>query len=310
MRWYIDYACRDDYGLTIDRTSAWAGIFYFAARLQSDRHESQNVITWPAGNGRIVEYLSQQLKAHLRTSQLAVRISPTRPLPGDQKTDQLPPEDNPDNHVYLSTIDGQTGVVRGIIAQRVIFAGPQFVAQRVIDGMDKRLPQISSNFRYSSWLVANLHLTQRPGSTGYPICWDNVIYNSKSLGYVVSTHQSGLDHGPTVITWYYPFANVEGQISRDQLLRLEWKDWADLALTDLEQAHPDIRSLVERIDIMRWGHAMIEPRPAFVWSEARRTAAQPLGAVHFANTDLSGISLMEEAFYHGVRAADEVLAKL
>ena len=26
-----DYGCRDDYGLTIDHTSAWAGLFYFAA---------------------------------------------------------------------------------------------------------------------------------------------------------------------------------------------------------------------------------------------------------------------------------------
>ena len=72
--------------------------------------------------------------------------------------------------------------------------------------------------------------------------------------------------------------------------------------------HPDIRRLVERIDILRWGHAMIEPRPNFIWSDARRSAAKPLGAVHFANTDLSGMALMEEAFFHGVRAADEVLA--
>ncbi len=125
---------------------------------------------------------------------------------------------------------------------------------------------------------------------------------------MVSTHQSGIDHGPTVITWYYPFASLEGKLSRDQLLRLKWSEWADLALSDIERAHPDIRKLVKRIDIMRWGHAMIEPRPNFVWSDARRSAAQPLGAVHFANTDLSGIALMEEAFYHGVRAADEVLA--
>jgi hypothetical protein len=32
--------------------------------------------------------------------------------------------------------------------------------------------------------------------------------------------------------------------------------------------------------------------------------------VHFANTDLSGVALFEEAFYHGLRAADEVLSKV
>jgi len=29
LRWWVDYACRDDYGMTLDQTSAWAGLFYF-----------------------------------------------------------------------------------------------------------------------------------------------------------------------------------------------------------------------------------------------------------------------------------------
>ena len=27
LRWWIDYACRDDYGMTLEQTSAWAGLF-------------------------------------------------------------------------------------------------------------------------------------------------------------------------------------------------------------------------------------------------------------------------------------------
>src|SRR5690606_7169589 len=30
--WYCDYACRDDYGLKLEQTSAWAGLFYFCSR--------------------------------------------------------------------------------------------------------------------------------------------------------------------------------------------------------------------------------------------------------------------------------------
>ena len=33
LRWYCDYACRDDYGLKLDQTSAWAGLFYFCSRV-------------------------------------------------------------------------------------------------------------------------------------------------------------------------------------------------------------------------------------------------------------------------------------
>ena len=32
--WYCDYACRDDYGLKLDQTSAWAGLFYFCSRVR------------------------------------------------------------------------------------------------------------------------------------------------------------------------------------------------------------------------------------------------------------------------------------
>jgi hypothetical protein len=51
---------------------------------------------------------------------------------------------------------------------------------------------------------------------------------------------------------------------------------------------------------------MVQPRPGVVWGATRRAASAPLGAIHFAHTDLSGVALFEEAFHHGVRAADEV----
>ena len=37
--------------------------------------------------------------------------------------------------------------------------------------------------------------------------------------------------------------------------------------------------------------------------EERRQAAQPWRGIHFANTDLRGVALFEEAFHHGLRAA-------
>ena len=59
---------------------------------------------------------------------------------------------------------------------------------------------------------------------------------------------------------------------------------------------------------MCWGHAMIQPLPGFVWGPDREQASKPLGPIHFAGTDFSGVALLEEAFFHGVRAAEEILA--
>ena len=133
------------------------------------------------------------------------------------------------------------------------------------------------------------------------------MYESPSLGYVVATHQRGLDRGPTVFTYYYPLCDQDPRTARTRLLETDWGGWAEVALADLSRAHPDIRNLIERLDVMRWGHAMIRPRPGFIWGSARREGAKPFRSIRFAHSELSGVALFEEAFDVGLRAADEVL---
>lgn len=294
LQWLVDYACRDDYGLTREQTSAWAGVFYFAARIRESGAESQAVITWPEGNGRIVDHLATEVMDQVRFRHAVCNIVPRR---------------EPREPTRVVAYDAENQRALGFHCERVIFAGPQFLARHLISGFSARTEHRADSFSYGAWVVANVHLRDRPANTGAPLSWDNVLHDSRSLGYVVATHQQGRDHGPSVFTWYYPLTGSEPVEAREQLLEWEWSDWAELVLTDLEQAHPDIRPLVSRLDVMRWGHAMIQPRPGFVWSAARQQAATPDLTVHFANTDLSGVALLEEAFYHGVRAAEEVMSE-
>ncbi len=193
--------------------------------------------------------------------------------------------------------------LRGIHARKVILAAPQFIAAHVIRGFDRDV----RDFTYGSWLVANLTLRDRPESHGYPLAWDNVLYDSPSLGYVVATHQSDVDYGATVLTYYYAFTDRDPHVARKRLLSAGRDEWAEVVLADLSRAHPDIRKLTERLDIMRWGHAMIRPHPGFVSNAARLQAQTPWRNIHFANCDLSGVALFEESLHHGVRAAEEVL---
>jgi hypothetical protein len=190
----------------------------------------------------------------------------------------------------------------------VIFAAPQFLTSYLIRDYREHAPAHVAEFQYGTWMVANLFLKDRPLGRGFPLAWDNVLYESPSLGYVTATHQRGLDHGPTVFTYYYPMCDANPRAAREKLLQMDWRSCADVTLTDLSRAHSDIRSLVERLDVMRWGHAMIRPRPGFIWGGARAAAAKPFRGVHFAHTDLGGVALFEEAFYHGIRGAEEVLA--
>jgi len=290
LRWLVDYACRDDYGVTLDQASAWAGLFYFASRMVKPGEEARPLMTWPEGNGRLANHLFQTCKQNVRLGLAACEIVPTA------------------NGVDVIAIDYAGERAYGFHAQRVIFAAPQFLARYVIRSYRDDPPPHVAEFQYGAWMVANLFLRNRPIERTFPLAWDNVIYDSKSLGYVVATHQLGLDRGPTVFTYYYPLVDADPREARQRLLNTYRDEWADVALTDLSVCHRDIRSLTERLDVMRWGHAMIRPRPGFLWSAARKKGADPHRGIHFANTDLSGVALFEEAFYHGTRAANEVLA--
>ena len=139
------------------------------------------------------------------------------------------------------------------------------------------------------------------------MAWDNVLYASKSLGYVVATHQEGRDHGPTVITWYHAFAGEETLPARKKLLAASWDDLAQTVVADLSLAHSDIGEKIERIDIYRWGHAMARPTPGTLFHPLRDRAAAPMGRLRFAHADLSGLPLFEEASDAGVRAAESIL---
>ncbi len=293
LRWLVNYACRDDYGLTLENTSAWAGLFYFAARVAQPGSEPQPLITWPEGNGRLVSHLFGKAKAKVRLEFAVADIVPT--------------ERDGEAGVDVMAVDhaGQSAI--GFHARQVVFAAPSFLSRFLIRPFRADPPLHLNEFHYGAWMVANVFLKDRPGGQGFPLAWDNVFYESPSLGYVVATHQRGLDHGPTVFTYYYPLCDANPRVARSKLQAADWSQWTDVVLADLARAHPGITSLIERIDVMRWGHAMIQPRPGFIWGRDRLAAARPFRGIHFAHSDLSGVALFEEAFYQGIRAAEEVL---
>ena len=294
LRWYVDYACRDDYGTRLEQTSAWAGLFYFVSRLPRPGAEPQPLIAWPEGNARLVNHLRRAAGERVRANVAVTEIAPLREAGGRERLEVL-------------ALDRASNAPVGFRARRVIFAAPQFLARWLIRPYRETPPAHLAEFEYGAWMVANLHLNGRPAERFFPLAWDNVLYDSPALGYVVATHQHGLDHGPAVFTYYHALCDADPKTARARLLA-DRDAWAEFALADLSRAHPEIRALTERLDVMRWGHAMVRARPGFIWGAARRKAAEPLRGIHFAHTDLSGIALFEEAFHHGLRAADEVLA--
>ncbi|HEX6544979.1 MAG TPA: FAD-dependent oxidoreductase [Bryobacteraceae bacterium] len=278
LHWYADYACRDDFGALARDTSAWAGIHYFASRPK----EEVGPITAPEGNGWIVRRLLAKLRQYVRTSCPVFRMERS----------------------------GTGWLVRtpkvNYKVESIIFAAPTFLAGYMIDGISR-----TEHFVYSPWFTANLTLDRMPRElNGAELAWDNVLFHSKSLGYVDATHMSlrtYIDH--TVWTYYWSLAEYEPQQARQLLLDRSWNDWKEIILQDLEQAHPDIRQCVARIDMMRLGHAMARPVPGFLQSKERHEWIKGKPEIYFANSDLSGFSIFEEAQYRGIQAAENVLRR-
>ncbi len=274
LRWWVEYGTRDDYGASLTQASAWAAVHYFAAR----ERDEQGPLTWPEGNGWIAQRLAQRAGDRLITGAPAVAIERS----GSRWIVRTPKVD--------------------VTCDDLIWAAPLFVLPKVLPSVRQPV-----SLEYAPWVVANLTLRRPPAERGASAAWDSVIYGSPSLGYVDAGHQSLATRSPRrVWTWYHTLVDRPAAPARTWLQQQPWSAWRDFIVADLRRAHPDIEECVERIDVMRWGHAMARPVPGVLDRVERLRTWVPAPNVHVAHADLSGLSLFEEAQWHGVVAADRI----
>ncbi len=284
LLWLLDYSCKDDYGLGLKYVSAWAGIHYFAGRKNNwATNRNDQVFTWPEGNARLAKHLSKFIgNNHLKNH-----------LVYDVNSDK----DNVEVLVY----DNQLKISKKILAEKVLFATPQFVNQRIF--RDRKF----KNFNYVPWLLATLTLKNEFGGAE-ELAWDNVIFGTEGLGYIYDQHQNlSQNIGEKVITYYRSFSTENCKKARRTLYNLKEEELKNLVLNDLKVAHPEIENFIIDIQFHKLGHGMISPVPGFIFGKEKAQAKQSIdNKIFFAHTDLSGISIFEEAFHQGIRAAKEM----
>ncbi|MGH8853704.1 MAG: NAD(P)-binding protein [Telluria sp.] len=297
LRWYLDYCCRDDYGAGLDRVSAWAGIHYFAGRWGQAANADENaLLTWPGGLSPLAEALAAKAGPRRRAGTAAS----VREVAG--KVEAL----------CFVLEDGRPRCFL-VRARRAICAMPLFVASRVVEniaryGFDPRrhLPE------YAPWMVSNFLMRDFPRELPEAqLAWDNVVYQGRGLGYVVSTHQDIRSRPPekTVFTAYTALSNRSPQEARRWLQAASAAELLELASSDLQQAYGwTFAPCVERVDISLRAHAMAVPQPGFRSNAGLAALRESTGPVLFAHADLSGLSVFEEAAWWGVRAAERSLA--
>lgn len=294
LRWYLDYCCRDDYGAGIARVSAWAGLHYFASRhgFQAPGDHAPDadggILTWPEGNAWLARRLAEPLADRLHAGRSVWKV--------DEQRDS----------VTVDAWDTSERRQERWTARHVVLATPLFLSTRLITRPITALQSAVKQLQPAPWLVANLQLGAALNDPpGAPPSWDNVVYGSRALGYVDAMHQSTRPHpGPTVLSAYWALGGDTAEQARGHrrdLLELPWTTWAERVTAELAPAHPDLRDKIERIDLMRYGHAMSVPVPGLRGSAALRALQSPQGRLSLAHADLSAYSIFEEAFFHGHR---------
>jgi len=290
---YVNYCTKDDFGTPHSKISAWAGIHYFAARKGKAANATySDVLTWPEGNGFLVKQLEASYLPQIRTNCLVTKIT-------QQAGNVL---------VEYFDVAAKKNVI--IEAAQCIVAIPQFIAARLLND-DERIDTVKKDLHYSPWMVANIKVNDLKQKTGAPISWDNVIYESESLGYIDATHQQlQVYKNKRNLTYYMPLCAKDAVTERKLAQNKTYAEWIQMIMNDLKKVHADIEEQTEEINIMLWGHAMIQPLPGYIFGKNRAMLARSVNNnIHFAHTDIAGISIFEEAFYQGLNAAKKVIAR-
>lgn len=297
VRWLVDYGCRDDYGCTAAQVSAFAGLHHFLARgLEDENGAGRLLLTWPDGNATLCTGIAARIELHERmlAGLAVIGIDP----------------DEGKVRAY-SPIDDR---VLALDADVVLWAAPRFVLRHVLPpGRD---PLAADTLGYTPWLVANVEVSKRPRGVGAPLAWDNVAVDAEHLGYVVANHLEPLDRRNepgAVLTYYEPLVadDRDGLVRRrSELLGAGLPELAAHVTTQLVGMHAGIASDITAMHMCRWGHAMVRPVPGLLFGPELALAAAPIGRVLPCAADVGGLPLFEQAFTHGVLAAEQALARL
>ena len=124
LHWYVDYACRDDYGTSSADVSAWAGIHYFACRTgEAQDVVGDTVLTSPGGNAWLAEGLARSIRERagerVMTGALAFRVAEVG------------------NRMQIDLWRPAEQKVVRVLADQLIWAAPLFMVPYVFAGNER-----------------------------------------------------------------------------------------------------------------------------------------------------------------------------
>ncbi len=215
-------------------------------------------------------------------------------------------------------------------AKAVVLAGQAHTARRIIDHLlDEPTRSAWQSISHVPVVTANLALRRaeplvRLGLGFDQFWWGGQHFSDFTIADWCSSERTRPER-PTVLTFFGGNDRLPEEMpaQRVKLLTTPFSHYEASLREDLERMFAGTGFEFDRdvaaIFLYRWGHAMICPKPGFVFGEPtlqagrlvrnlapRHLARRPLGRIAFAGQDVEGTPSIESAMGSGLRVAREL----
>lgn len=229
------------------------------------------------------------------------------------------------DHVRVTySRNGKLETVRG---RAVIMAGGAFVTRHVVRDLSEVKTDALGRFIYAPVVWANVALRNAAALDNADPPFMTILSGRRASLMVSYDKMNAAGWAadrdaarPVVVGLSIPYffpgepARAQAIKGRYELLaapfsQLEKAICEDLAAILGPHGFDDRRDIAA-ISVSRWGHGYLLPDPGFLSGPERHQAAEPLGRIAYAHTDLDGFCHVTGAAGQGYRAAEDVLGIL
>jgi hypothetical protein len=211
-------------------------------------------------------------------------------------------------------------------ARHVVYASPLFLAPRLVPSLPDAQKAALSGLQYRAYLVGNVFLGRSVDAVfanpafrnGYELTRlhdvDPAREGAQSLSrrktfsdVVVADFPAERRAEAGVLTVYRPYPYASG---RPDLVGRSYDDLeAEITKAVLEAfgQHGLKPADILGVQLSRWGHPMLVPRPGQLADGVLTRAATPQGGLRFAHTDQQGAPAFENALASAFAAADAIV---
>lgn len=289
LNWYLDYCCRDDYGQDTTKVSAFAGIHYFAARRAESKNADPNgLLTWPEGNGFLVDRMISSYRDKTITNTIVRSIEKT------------------EYQTYLvHSWNWKTNTIQTFETVNLLLAIPIHIRKHLLANILERDWLAPT---HQPWYVVTVELTPFADFSGAPVAWDNVLFEHPTLGYIHNLNQHlKKPNGNTLLTFYQPLDQSDARTVREKYAQQSDEELKSELVAQLRSIYRDIEEHILYMEVRIWGHGMASPGIDYLKNPKRSKQSEATDNIYFAHTDDCGFSLFEEAFDLGFQRATQLI---